>query len=209
MHPGGSDILMRYLGREATEFKEWHELEVLDRYPDLRVGRIVPELSMDEVSVRHVVIHGWIFDVSSLAPEHSSRPEDHWMYTGTYQFRGGDASEAIRYPNTDMAAALRQLFVDGKEHIVGRLREDKELPSIPSGELKRHNDPESTRGAWTVVGELVYDVTCKSPVCWWGGEWPPSLIANVQPRALCSHNALPSAVLRERYPSYLGRDESG
>jgi cytochrome b involved in lipid metabolism len=162
MHPGGSNILIKYLGSEATEFYDWHDTELLDEHSNLLVGRIVPEITIHDVSKHQIAIHGWVFDISSLAPGRSGKPEESWIYTQVNHLGGTDASNAILEDESKAADALAQLFLEFKECIVGWLHKDHELPFIPSEEVKKHKDPKDTCGAWTVVNELVYDITRKS-----------------------------------------------
>ncbi|KAI1851506.1 hypothetical protein JX265_012412 [Neoarthrinium moseri] len=158
-HPGGDTILIKYLGQEATEFTDWHDVELMDNYPELRIGRIVPEIHLDQLQKHQVALCGWVFDISGLDPEHNDQDAHTWIHANVKQFGGAAADEALGDTQSERAAALMQLHLYEKDLIVGKVRHDESLPSIPIGELRKYNDPKGVNGAWTVVDGLVYDVT--------------------------------------------------
>ncbi|KAH8196915.1 hypothetical protein TruAng_008940 [Truncatella angustata] len=157
LHPGGREIITKYLGREATDFTDWHDLGIMEHYEHLRVGRLVPDIAPDTVEKHQVVIHNWVFDFSGLAPDQSKDEADHWIYANVNKLGGTDASKAIETYD-DEGDALERLYRQ-KDRIVGKVPEKRDLPDIPRGEVKKHNDSDGFRQAWVVFDGLVYNVT--------------------------------------------------
>ncbi|ETS75835.1 hypothetical protein PFICI_12779 [Pestalotiopsis fici W106-1] len=156
-HPGGRQIIIKYLGEQATEFQDWHSPDILEQVAHLRVGRLVSEIDVNFVEEHEVVIHGWVFDISRLAPDQSQSIADNKIHEQTVKLGGQDASEAIK-KNDVMGSALVNLY-RRKDLIVGRIKKDQPLKEIPEDELKRHIDPEITTRAWVAVNGQVYDVS--------------------------------------------------
>jgi hypothetical protein len=159
-HPGGKDILIKYLGKEAIEFDDYHKREILESCPELRVGRLVPEIQLDQIQKHQIAIHEWLYDISGLDPSKSNAKRHHQLYKKVSELGGKDGSEAITKENPT-ALALAQLVLEEQTRIVGKVVRpgDEELKEIPDGELPKHTDPMDVQGAWTVVDGLVYEVS--------------------------------------------------
>ncbi|KAK9771750.1 hypothetical protein SCAR479_11538 [Seiridium cardinale] len=157
MHPGGRQVLIKYLGKEATEFTDWHDFDIMDDYAELRIGRLVSDIPLVAVEKHQVVVHKWVFDISGLAPGRSDQEVDHWIYANLVRLGGRDLSEAIQaYDET--GSILVRLY-QRKDLIVGKLPEGPEVRDIPEGELTKHNDPTIRTRAWVAVNGMVYDIT--------------------------------------------------
>ncbi|KAH8681754.1 hypothetical protein BX600DRAFT_491920 [Xylariales sp. PMI_506] len=159
--PCGRNTLMECLGGEATKFSNYHTQDVLKAYPDFPIGRLVREVQDCEIQGNEIAIHGWVFDISGLALENSNDRIKDDLYQRICKHAGTDASSSITAAGID-ADALVELYLNEKERIVGKLlteADSVENRHIPNQEVLKHNDPRNARGAWVVVGNLVYDVT--------------------------------------------------
>lgn len=68
-HPGGRTILRRWAGRDSTEeFERFHADadRCLADYDYLRVGRVVPEKTMDQLTHNEVALNGHVYDLSRI-----------------------------------------------------------------------------------------------------------------------------------------------
>lgn len=157
-HPGGRQIIIKVLGREATEFEDWHTFDILDEVAHLRVGRLVPSMEAKFVEKYEVVIHDWVFDISGLGKDQSNVEKDNFIHEQVAELGGTDLSEAIKKKNDKTAAALAHLF-QMKHRIVGRIYREETLREIPDGELKKHDKPNFSTGAWVAVDDHVYNIT--------------------------------------------------
>jgi hypothetical protein len=159
------------LGREAPEFDTYHSLAVLESYPELRVGRLVPEVSSDELQKYHVEVHEWIYDFADLRPGKSGDKNHHRIYEHVSKLGGMNASDAIEKTD-ETAMALVQLVLGEQQRIVGKaVKPGERLKEIPEGEVRKHTDPRDVAGAWTVVDGLVYEVSGKYAVAYSEGRF--------------------------------------
>ncbi|KAI0127180.1 hypothetical protein BJ170DRAFT_364673 [Xylariales sp. AK1849] len=166
MHPGGKNILINSLGRVTDNFYEHHDQELLDFYPEWRIGRLVAEMRLDQLRKHQIAIHESVFDISGLAPDKTNNKMHQWIYACVSAFGGTDASETItQREQSNVRDALLQLYTQQKERIVGHVVRDgdEKLKEIPDGELVNRLNARKVQGAWTVVDGLVYDVTREYP----------------------------------------------
>ncbi|KAI1383746.1 uncharacterized protein F4822DRAFT_49224 [Hypoxylon trugodes] len=161
-HPGGTQLLRGCLGRNAsTEFEQYHNFDLLQSYEHLQVGHLVPEIEMEQMSSHHVLVHQWIFDISSL------QNDNPYIYDILIQCTAKDTNTFIRGIDKpiggtkaagEYANALGILYNQYKPLIVAGLAPD--VPLIPQGEFIKHNNPSKTAGAFILIGgEWVYNVT--------------------------------------------------
>ncbi|KAI2464278.1 hypothetical protein F4781DRAFT_413626 [Annulohypoxylon bovei var. microspora] len=151
-HPGGNRLLRQCTGRDATQkFEQYHHLTIMDSYEKMKVGRLVPEIEMKDMRENHVLVHDWIFDISTLAKD------DPNLHQVLYPYAGVDTTDALAGQGAG-SSALVTLFLQKKDLIVAGLAPGP-LPDIPSGELQKHNDYLGAEGAFVSVDNLVYNVT--------------------------------------------------
>ncbi|KAJ0110145.1 cytochrome b5-like Heme/Steroid binding domain-containing protein [Diaporthe amygdali] len=75
-HPGGTTILQKWAGKDSTlEFESYHEDHdrCLADYDYLRVGRVVEEKQMYQLTDKEVVLNGHIYNVSGLGTGKAER----------------------------------------------------------------------------------------------------------------------------------------
>ncbi|KAK8043138.1 hypothetical protein PG994_013621 [Apiospora phragmitis] len=130
-HPGGRDIMGQALGREASNFHDYHAPNTMADYEELA----------RRSSSR-----------SATSPSTTGGSSPCWP-----PLRGKDASEAIRN-NDQISRALVHVYDRRKEVIVAHVA-TAELVEIPVGEVAKHNDPQSFHGAWVTIDGYVFDVT--------------------------------------------------
>ncbi|KAI0482086.1 hypothetical protein GGR56DRAFT_618420 [Xylariaceae sp. FL0804] len=149
-HPGGYNSLRACGGRDASAAFAGDNVlkENLHQVPV--VGRLVPEWTMNELKEHHIVIHDWVFDVSSLF---SDDPE---LFKALSPYLGTNASSAMMMGHPG-AEPLCHLF-GNKGLLVAGLAVFA-LQEIPEGEFLLHNDPNTEAGAWVVVEGEVYSVS--------------------------------------------------
>lgn len=127
-------------------------------------------MEMNFVEEHEVVIHGWVFDISRLAPDQSKFKVDHDMYEHLAKLGGQDLSEAIKKDDVT-GSAVSSLYQKGKRLIVGKIKSDRPLREIPQGELYKHCEANTTTCTWVAVKGQVYDVT---------SAFPPLLFSKIQ-----------------------------
>ncbi|KAI1085495.1 hypothetical protein F5B20DRAFT_518596 [Whalleya microplaca] len=150
-HPGGDNVMYQYAGRDASlAFANHHSLDIIQDYDYMRIGHLVPEVTLSQLQPKHLVLHSWVFDISRLSAD---QPD---LYQSVEQYRGTDASTAISQKG-DGAVALNRLYLTRKDCIVAGLA-PTQIPDIPNGEVAKHNDHNSSIGAWVVAGDYVYNV---------------------------------------------------
>lgn len=125
-------------------------------FAELAVGQLVPEIDRSDLEAGLVAIHDWVFDLAKLD---DGSAEDRWVLPVVAHLAGKDASEAIREPDA-VSNALVHIYTRRKEAIVAHIASD-ELDEIPVGQVAKHNDPRSLKGAWVTVDGFVFDVTSK------------------------------------------------
>ncbi|KAI0134869.1 hypothetical protein F4814DRAFT_399191 [Daldinia grandis] len=150
-HPGGSQLFIHCSGLDATQqFLQYHNTEIMNSYGFMQVGYLVPECTWEQLKDNHVVVHDWVFNISSL------QQGDPNLFNCLHKFICQDTSIAITGHDSD-AAALLTLFIDKKYLIVAGLA-TKELLDIPVWEFHRHSNYEGVQGAWVAVEGYVYNV---------------------------------------------------
>ncbi|KAI1463831.1 uncharacterized protein F4812DRAFT_445583 [Daldinia caldariorum] len=150
-HPGGSRLFIHCTGRDAThQFTQYHNPEILNSYGFMQVGYLVPEYTWEELQENHVVVHDWVFDISSL------QQEDPSLFVFLQKYTRQDTAAAVAGHDDD-ATALIKLFLEKESLIVGSLARNN-LLDIPVGEFLRYNDYESLQGAWVAVDGYIYNV---------------------------------------------------
>ncbi|KAI8957311.1 hypothetical protein F5Y11DRAFT_340083 [Daldinia sp. FL1419] len=150
-HPGGSVCFNGHTGLDATqEFLRFHDPDILEACEYMKVGYLVPEYTWDQLHERHVVIHDWVFDISSL------QTQDVDLFNTLQKFTRKDTSVDVAGENAD-AGALVKLFLENQEWIVGRMV-NRALLDIPWGEFVKHNNANGPRDAWVSVEGYVYSV---------------------------------------------------
>ncbi|KAI0008415.1 hypothetical protein F4779DRAFT_451025 [Xylariaceae sp. FL0662B] len=171
-HPGGREVLQKGGGIDQTaQFLLHHPPGCLDGYEHLKVGRLVPEITLEQVGRDQVVVHDCVFDLAGLE---QTRPN---VYSRLRRLGGTDATPILL--NKDSAAladslsmlnigekknaprlgnSLLRLFLDEKEAIVAKIR-TKKIPEITVGEFQKHDDRDWKEGIWVSVNQDVYNVT--------------------------------------------------
>lgn len=143
-------------GRETNDFYDFHGPDTMADFAELAVGRLVPEIDLDQLEEGHVAIHHWVFDLSKL----ESSEEDQLVLPVVAHLVGKDASEAIQEPGA-VSNALVHIYTQCKQAIVAHVG-SAEVNEIPIGEVAKHNDPRSSQGAWVTIDGNVFDVTSKT-----------------------------------------------
>lgn len=67
MHPGGLASIQQYAGRDASApFAASHTQGLLTGSPhdSLRIGRMVDEISVDQLQLHHVALDKWVYDIT-------------------------------------------------------------------------------------------------------------------------------------------------
>lgn len=65
-HPGGRKLLRDWAGRESTEeFARYHRNadQCIEDYDYLRLGRVVEEITPDELADHEVALNGMVYDL--------------------------------------------------------------------------------------------------------------------------------------------------
>ncbi|KAI1340259.1 hypothetical protein F5Y15DRAFT_380074 [Xylariaceae sp. FL0016] len=187
-HPGGYNILYQYFGRDATDaFSQFHTGDVLNQASDLlrRVGKLVPEVTINDLRGNHIVIYENVYDTDNLS--------DADIKSKVLPYLGTDASPALAGP-ASKNDGLRRMVVENPDCVVARVA--RSTPTdIPNGEFAKHNDPTATMGAWVAVrdgngygifnvGDLMMYPECYGfdfPSHWAGQELTdPALINRLQ-----------------------------
>ncbi|CAJ2511737.1 Uu.00g073620.m01.CDS01 [Anthostomella pinea] len=152
-HPGGRDILMMGGGVDQTAaFLQSHDPAILRDYEELKVGRLVKEVNLDEVKRDEIVLHDWVFNINGL------RGKDPVLYNDLLSHRGTDATSVLTTEGS-ASVALSRLYLHEKASVVAKLRDLRPLPTITDGVLARHYEPDWAGGAWLEANGDVYNVT--------------------------------------------------
>ncbi|KAI1497863.1 hypothetical protein F5X99DRAFT_432584 [Biscogniauxia marginata] len=156
-HPGGWRILQQWAGRDATEeFYKYHRHGLLmeEDYISLKIGKIVPEMTIAELQSNHITLKPWVFDISGLEEE---KP---WCYHAIKHLGGTDASDRLSIqPPLPETRELISVQMDD-ERVVGTVKEPHELPEISVSEFRKRNGCNSvSKQAWTAVDGIIYEVT--------------------------------------------------
>ncbi|KAI1646649.1 uncharacterized protein F4817DRAFT_339853, partial [Daldinia loculata] len=150
-HPGGSQLLIHCTGLDAThQFLQYHKTDMMNSYQFMQVGYLVPECTWKQLQDNHVVVHDWVFNISSLQQEDSN------LFNSLHKFIRQDTTVAVTGHDSD-AAALIKLFID-KQHLIVAGLATKELLDIPVWEFLKHNNYEGVQGAWVAVEGYIYNV---------------------------------------------------
>ncbi|KAL7623819.1 hypothetical protein AAE478_005375 [Parahypoxylon ruwenzoriense] len=157
-YPDGKTTLMRSGGVDRTEFFRDNPPDFLQGgHDDRLVGRIVPEMKLEDITANQVVLHGWVFNIGALA---FNEPES---YAELRQYGGTDASSVLtgeRAQGEVSGYYLSQLYLDGQEYIVGNITDETAAKrQITTGDLAQHSDPGGIYGTWLSIGQDVYNVT--------------------------------------------------
>ncbi|KAI1101680.1 hypothetical protein F4804DRAFT_291347 [Jackrogersella minutella] len=152
-HPGGTLDLIQCAGQDATlRFEQFHHISLMDSYEDLQVGHLVPEILITDMDADHILIHDWIYDISPLA---ETFPD---LYDALHVHGGTDVSAMLNGSENPIANIL-QLVVDRMQDLVVAGLDIPELPTMPAGELLKHNNHRSQNGAYVSSKGLVYNVS--------------------------------------------------
>ncbi|KAI5917672.1 hypothetical protein F4810DRAFT_716208 [Camillea tinctor] len=146
----GGDLIMRqYLGLDATEaFLKVHNLDILKDFENSRVGTIIPEVGMDQINRTHIVLNGFVYDISTSPTPNAG------LYELMKNYGGTDASAELEERSAGFAA-MNEL-IRRPDRIIAAI--SHKLPDIPAGEVSKHDNPHKPQGAWVTIGEYVYNV---------------------------------------------------
>ncbi|KAK8043080.1 hypothetical protein PG994_013563 [Apiospora phragmitis] len=142
---------------DASElFAQWHSTDILleSPYDSMRIGRIVNEISVDQIQAHHVVLDKWVYDIT--VPDEGDACG---LFRDPQEIGGTDATEILNDEGTPAPArgALGMLKANYQSRIVYRVRET-EMAQVMFDDLTAHNDPVGP-GAWVAIGDNVWDVT--------------------------------------------------
>ncbi|KAK3386855.1 hypothetical protein B0H63DRAFT_141549 [Podospora didyma] len=165
-HPGGTNILKEWAGRDASvPFREYHQnweeyLEFLHRF---KMGRIVPARRADlPLSDGEILHHYQIYSFTSL------QEEDPSLYEALLAHERQDITNLRNRP-----WELRSLIRDYPELVIAHVQRPRQLKEITLAELAQKNQlipgpvPEkmirpivySAPIAWISIDDVVYDVS--------------------------------------------------
>lgn len=181
-HPGGVTILRQWAGRDSTqEFERFHADadRCLADYDYLRVGRVVPEKELGQLTHNEVALNGHVYDLSRIG---NSEPES--AFTREIDNRGlrGRDITAVLNDDVDPAPQRLQLLPERPDLITAKLsvplmevdmdtlqaNNGGNMP-LPAGMKMERSRIEANMQMplWVSHDNLVYDMTAVSK---WGPE---------------------------------------
>lgn len=180
-HPGGATILRQWAGRDSTqEFERFHADadRCLVDYDYLRVGRVVPEKAIGQLSHKEVALNGHVYDLSRIGNGEAERR--FIMEIFNRGLRGQDITSVL---NDDASPPQSlQLLPERPDLITAKL--SVPLMEVDMDTLRANNGgnmplPEGMKmprnrieanlqmPLWVSYDNLVYDMTAVSK---WGPE---------------------------------------
>ncbi|KAI2631839.1 hypothetical protein GGR54DRAFT_1943 [Hypoxylon sp. NC1633] len=158
--PGGRAAILLRGGTDATALVLRHHPDFMNgQHTAYVVGRVVPEIKLQDLSHNQIVLHSWIYNIESLE---ESQPQAYRQLVRCDMTDATDILTDLRNTghNGEIRPSLMNLYLHHKNLIVGKLPDDPtKLREITAGELEQHSDADDINGAWTAVDEFVYDVT--------------------------------------------------
>ncbi|EGY19050.1 uncharacterized protein VDAG_09384 [Verticillium dahliae VdLs.17] len=167
-HPGGSEILARAAGTDATNlFEEYHSEngeDLLEAIQGLRIGRIVPSRTRyEKLSTTEIRIQDTIFDIAPL------RETEAELFVALKHYCGKDVSKKVLAikPSTEPSKTHPLLLMSNSkpELIVTKItRGMEDLPLMSEAELVMHDGGlyhghDGYAASYVAYDGAVFDVT--------------------------------------------------